>query len=185
MESRWMLPQQGTHTGACNPAMPWLVCAPRMNVHSSILDNCPRWKQPQDTCIDRSRDHQSAVRPHDTTLHGLETREAPRPQLPHPPLRGWASETCRGKESSHKRPHVIGFLLYNMFRIDKSSEAESSGRLAAGLGEGGWGGQRPPRECRLPCGETKMSRNERVVTLVQHPECAKCYWITCLRELKW
>lgn len=37
-----------------------------------------------------------------------------------------------------------------MSRIDKSSEAESSGRLAAGLGEGGWGGSAAAEGVQAP-----------------------------------
>ena len=45
------------------------------------------------------------------------------------------------KEASHKGPHIISFHLYEMFRIGKYIETETSLLVALGLwGEGDLGG---------------------------------------------
>ena len=40
----------------------------------------------------------------------------------------WTSKTwCYGKEAGHKRPHIVWFYVYEMFRIGKSKETKQTG----------------------------------------------------------
>ena len=137
VESRWMLPQQGTHTGACNPALPWLVRAPRMNVHSSILDNCQRWKQPQDTCIDRSRDHRSVVRPQDTTLHyrAWKRGKHPAPSSPIPHCVDGPRKHRERKQPQKATRHRIPFIRH----VQNRQILGGRKQWTAGCGAGGGG----------------------------------------------
>ena len=102
-----------------------------MNIHNSIIYNSQKVETTQ-MLINWQMDKQNVLYPYNGILFSNQVKHW------HKLQHGWTLKIlCLVNEASHKRPHIIWIYLYEMSRIRKSLETESSSFLR--LGEVGMG----------------------------------------------